>query len=64
MRVALKSSPQNITQMPNNMTTVRISKSTGCPADPDTKDEIIFEIFSNESLPNCDNEDESINIFD
>ena len=33
-------------------------------ADPDTKDEIIFEIFSNESLPNCDNENESINIFD
>lgn len=64
MRVALKSSPQNITQMPNNMTTVRISKNTGCPADPDTKDEIIFEIFSNESLPNCDNDDESINIFD
>ena len=49
--------------MPNSMVTVRISKESGCPASPDDDGDVMFEIFSKNGLPTCENEGESIDIF-
>ena len=63
MRSALKNVPEQPKSSPNSMVTVRISKESGCPASPDDDGDVMFEIFSKNSLPNCENESESIDIF-
>jgi penicillin-binding protein 1A len=63
MRSALKDVPEQPKSMPNSMVTVRISKKSGCPASPDDDGDVMFEIFSKNGLPTCENESESIDIF-
>ena len=63
IRRALKNAPQNSMSMPDQMVTVRISKLTGCPASSDETDNIMFEIFHKDSLPNCDETSPANDIF-
>ena len=49
--------------MPDQMVTVRISKLTGCPANSDETDNIMFEIFNKDNVPNCDEVTSSNDIF-
>ena len=63
MRSALRNVPEQPKSMPNSMVTVRISKESGCPASPDDDGDVMFEIFSKNGLPTCENEGESIDIF-
>ena len=63
IRRALKNAPQNSMSMPDQMVTVRISKLTGCTASSDETDNIMFEIFHKDSLPNCDETSPANDIF-
>jgi len=64
MRIALKGmSPQRM-DMPEGITTVKISKATGCPAGADHPfEDVIFEHFREEFVPECDSVDDPVDIF-
>jgi penicillin-binding protein 1A len=64
MRVALKGAPQNALPMPEGIVSVRISRTTGCPATAaDPVEDVMFEIFRTDHVPECDNPDNQSDIF-
>jgi penicillin-binding protein 1A len=64
MRVALKGARQNALPMPEGIVSVRISKTTGCPATAaDPLEDVMFEIFVADNVPACDNPDNQSDIF-
>jgi penicillin-binding protein 1A len=64
MRVALKGAPQNALPMPEGIVSVRISRTTGCPATAaDPAEDVMFEIFRTDHVPECDNPDNQSDIF-
>jgi penicillin-binding protein 1A len=55
MRVALDGVAENPMPMPSGLVTVRIVKSTGCPANFSTpSDDVTYEIFRDENVPECE----------
>jgi penicillin-binding protein 1A len=55
MRRALAGVAENQMAMPEGMVTVRISKSTGCPANSSTDPaDVMFEIFREDHVPECE----------
>jgi len=64
MRIALKGVPQNALPMPEGIVSVRISKTTGCPATAaDPFEDVMFEIFRTDHVPACDSPDNQGDIF-
>ena len=54
-RRALAGVPDNQMPMPNGIVTVRIAKSTGCPADSSTDfTDVMFEVFRENNVPECE----------
>jgi penicillin-binding protein 1A len=63
-RRALRGVPENAMPMPEGIVTVRISRSTGCPADSTTPfDDVIFEVFQEGRIPECETVEELPDIF-
>ena len=63
-RRALERVPENQMAMPDGIVTVRISKRTGCPANSSTDfAEVMFEVFREENVPECEFTDELPDIF-
>jgi len=55
MQRALAQVPENQMPMPEGMVTVRISKSTGCPANSSTDPaDVMFEVFRVDHVPVCE----------
>lgn len=64
MRIALKGMPTQRMEMPEGITTAKISKTTGCPAGFDHPvEDVIFERFREGFVPECDSADEPVDIF-
>ena len=63
IRTTLENAPNSIMAMPKDMVTVRISKKTGCPAKSDDTDDVMFEVFHKNYLPNCEEDNQSQDIF-
>jgi penicillin-binding protein 1A len=64
MRIALKGAPQNALPMPEGIVSVRISKTTGCPATAaDPSEDVMFEIFRTDHVPVCESSDNQGDIF-
>lgn len=64
MRIALQGVPQAQMEMPGGIVTVRISKSTGCPASASHPfEDVMFEHFREEFVPECEALDEQLDIF-
>jgi penicillin-binding protein 1A len=64
MRIALKGAPENALPMPDGIVSVRISKTTGCPATAaDPVEDVMFEIFRAEHVPECERSDDQGDIF-
>jgi penicillin-binding protein 1A len=64
MKIALKSMPEEQMDMPDGIVTVRISKTTGCPASAAHPfEDVMFEHFREGSVPECDAIDEQLDIF-
>ncbi len=63
-RIALAGAPQAQMPMPDGMVSVRISKSTGCPADARVPPEdVMFETFRLGNVPECEQADGQDDIF-
>ncbi|MGB5245539.1 MAG: PBP1A family penicillin-binding protein [Woeseia sp.] len=63
-RGALQGAPENQMPMPQDIVTVRISKSTGCPADASVPPEdVMFEVFKLGNVPACALQDTPDDIF-
>lgn len=55
MRIALAGHAENQMAMPEGIVTVRISKSTGCPADSRTDfEDVMYEVFREQNVPECE----------
>ncbi|MCI0516229.1 MAG: penicillin-binding protein 1A [Woeseiaceae bacterium] len=55
MRGALKGAPEHALPMPEGIVSVKISKSTGCPAKAsDPAADTMFEIFMADNVPQCE----------
>lgn len=64
MRVALRGAPQNMLPIPEGIVSVRISKSTGCPARAsDPYEETMFEVFMVDNVPKCENVESQVDPF-
>ena len=64
MRIALQGVPQAQMEMPDGIVTVRISKSTGCPASASHPfEDVMFEHFREEFVPECEALDGQLDIF-
>jgi len=64
MRVALDGVAENPMAMPTGLVTVRIVKSTGCPANFSTSsDDVTYEMFRDENVPECEFSEELPDIF-
>jgi penicillin-binding protein 1A len=64
MRRALKGVPNHQMEMPEGMVTVRISKTTGCPANASTPfEDVMFEHFREDMVPECEVDDAVPDIF-
>jgi penicillin-binding protein 1A len=64
MRRALDGVPNHQMEMPDGMVTVRISKTTGCPADASTPfEDVMFEHFREDRVPECEVDDAVPDIF-
>jgi len=64
MRIALRGVPSEQMEMPEGIVTVRISKTTGCPASATHPfEDVMFEHFREEFLPECDPLDGQLDIF-
>jgi penicillin-binding protein 1A len=64
MRLALEGTPPAAMPMPDGIVTVRINKSTGCPASAsDSREEVMFEIFRVGQVPECEFTDDHRDIF-
>jgi penicillin-binding protein 1A len=63
-RRALAGTPQNQMPMPEGIVTVRISRTTGCPAGSSVPGEdVMFEVFRVGQVPVCEEADEQGDIF-
>ena len=63
-RIALQDAPENQMPMPDGIVTVRISKSTGCPADAMVPPEdVMFEKFRVGNVPVCERREVQDDIF-
>jgi penicillin-binding protein 1A len=62
MRVALRGAPENALPMPDGIVTVRISKTTGCPARASESDGM-FEVFMVDHVPTCEILDTQTDLF-
>ncbi|MEX0976136.1 MAG: PBP1A family penicillin-binding protein [Woeseia sp.] len=64
MRSALRGVPSSAMPMPEGVITVRINKRTGCPARAsDPYEDVMFEIFEEGALPECEVQDDQVDIF-
>ena len=64
MRIALRGVPSAQMEMPEGIVTVRISKTTGCPASATHPfEDVMFEHFREEFLPECEPLDGQLDIF-
>jgi penicillin-binding protein 1A len=64
MRIALNGVPNNQMEMPEGIVTVRISKTTGCPAGAGHPfEDVMFEHFREDQLPECEHDDALPDIF-
>lgn len=64
MRIALRGVPQQQMEMPEGIVTVRISKTTGCPASASHPfEDVMFEHFREEYVPECETTDGQLDIF-
>jgi penicillin-binding protein 1A len=64
MRVALHGAPGSAMPMPEGIVTVRINKQTGCPATAsDPSEDVMFEIFEEGKVPQCENQEDQVDIF-
>jgi len=61
-RIALKGVPDNQMPMPRGIVSVLIDRETGCPARAGQRD-VIFEVFRDGHVPECDIVDEVPDIF-
>lgn len=63
-RQALRGAPERQMPMPEGIVTVRISRSTGCPADARVPPEdVMFEVFRVGNVPECEQAEEQDDIF-
>ena len=63
-RLALTGVPNHRMDMPEGIVTVRISKTTGCPASADHPfEDVMFEHFRLDNVPECEIEDSVPDIF-
>ena len=63
-KIALEGVPNHQMEMPEGIVTVRISKSTGCPAGANHPfEDVIFEQFREDHVPVCEESDTVENIF-
>ncbi len=64
MKLALDGVEHEQMNMPEGIVTVRISKTTGCPASSAHPfEDVMFEHFREDSVPECDAIDEQLDIF-
>ena len=64
MKIALKGVTQEQMEMPEGIVTVRISKTSGCPASAAHPfEDVMFEHFREDSVPECDALDGQLDIF-
>jgi penicillin-binding protein 1A len=64
MRIALKGMSSQRMDVPEGITTVRISETTGCPAGFDHPvEDVIFEHFREDFVPKCDSGEDLVDIF-
>ena len=64
MRIALKGTARQQMEMPEGIVTVRISKTTGCPASASHPfEDVMFEHFREDFVPECDSLDGQLDIF-
>ena len=64
MRLALQGAPEHLLPMPEGIVTVRISKTTGCPASAaDPLEDVMWEVFREDHVPQCDVLEEQQEIF-
>ena len=63
MRATLENAPESSMNMPKDMVTIRISKITGCPANSNETDDVMFEVFHKDNLPSCEENNQSQDIF-
>jgi penicillin-binding protein 1A len=64
MRIAARGMPTSAMPMPDGIVTVRINKRTGCPARAsDPSEEVMFEIFEEGRVPECELQDDQVDIF-
>jgi penicillin-binding protein 1A len=62
MRIALQGRPEHQMKMPEGMVSVLIDKESGCPARAGQRN-VIFEVFREGHVPECDDEIEMIDPF-
>ncbi|MGI9204908.1 MAG: penicillin-binding protein 1A [Woeseiaceae bacterium] len=63
-KIALDDVPNNQMAMPEGIVTVRISKSTGCPAGANHPfEDVMFELFREDHVPVCEESDTVEDIF-
>ena len=63
-RIALKGVPNHRMDTPEGIVSVRISKTSGCPADATTPfEDVMFEHFREEHVPECEVDDALPDIF-
>lgn len=62
MRLALQGIPENQMPMPDEIVSVRIDRTTGCPARAGQRN-AIFEVFREGHVPTCDSAEAAPNIF-
>ena len=64
IRIALQGAPTNALPMPEGIVNVRISRKSGCPASAaDPFEDVMFEIFRSDHVPECTNSDNQPDIF-
>jgi penicillin-binding protein 1A len=64
IRAALRGAPESMLPMPEGIVTVRISRSTGCPARAsDPYEETMFEVFMVDNVPACENVETQLDPF-
>ena len=64
MKIALMGMPHSQMEMPEGIVTVRISKTTGCPASASHPfEDVMFEHFREAFVPECDALDGQLDIF-
>jgi penicillin-binding protein 1A len=64
VRIALKGAPNHRMEMPEGIVTVRISKTTGCPASASHPfEDVMFEHFREDMVPECGIDDVVPDIF-